>query len=333
MPTDDGLLTDILGELGVKPEHAESDADETEVEGIEPEAEAESGADEAEAANDEAAADESAEPTEGEADDDAESGEDEPAAGEDPAKAKPKEEIPAGLKRELFRLREEIRQLKAGAAPAHRQLAPSEQEVFRADTPERLDELRDHFERLEDLAVANRDGVEIPAKDGGEPKVYSREQMGELLTNARRALRAIPKRQEQLVQETRSNQAAVTVYPGYEDPESDESRSLAYVLQHVPEIRRIPNYRMVIGDAIAGERARIKAAKEAKSAATSKNGKPMPGKPAVTTTRKVPAPVPGAPHRAPSAPTPKAKKIALARKRAESGSEADIARLIEAGLG
>jgi hypothetical protein len=347
MPQDSGLVSDILRELGEKPDPAASDTDEPEAESEEPAAEEESGTEAPAAETDEAAAGESDEPAAEGEEPAAEEGSEEPAAegeegeeGEEPAdptkpKAKDdKDKTAIGLKRELFKLREELRQLKAAGAQPARQLAPSELEIEGADSPERLEELREHFERLEDLALANRDGLEVPAaKEGDEPKVYTKEQMGQILTNARRALRAIPKRQTEIVQETRSNQVAVQIYPGFEDPESDESRALDHVLKTVPGIRKLANYRLVIADAVAGERIRIAKAKQAAAAKKGPEGRPLAGKAAAPAARRSPAPVPGAPHRAPSAPAPKAQRLAKARKRAESGSEADIAELIEAGLG
>jgi hypothetical protein len=157
--------------------------------------------------------------------------------------------------------------------------------------------------------------------------------MGQLRTNARRSLRLINQREQQLQKTQQYVQAAHTLYPGFNDPTSEESRSLQWIVQQVPEIKRLANYKTIIGDALAGERIRIKQAQTAAAAKNGKNGQPLPGKPAAAAiTRRPPPAVPGAPHRAPSAPPPRATQIAAARDRAmkSGGSEAAIADLVEA---
>lgn len=348
MPIDDSLAADIFAQLGGKPDPAASDTEETDEPADPADSPADSGAPEA-AADEEETADEGAETDQAsdatdseEIADETEAGaEDEAETTEEAAPAAPEakaDDLPAGLKRELFNLREEIRQLRANAtaAPAAQARAnlPAEAEVLQAQSPAELAALRQKFEELEDLATAHAEGYEVPArKEGEEPTLYSREQMAQIRVSARKALRLIPQRAQALQVTLQHEAAAHEFYTGFNDPESDESRAVQFIVQTVPELRRLPSWKQIIGDAIVGEKLRLAKAKAA-AAPNAKNGQTLPGKPAAQAVRRPPPSVPGAPHRAPSAPTPRAQQIKNARVRAsKTGSEADVASLLELSLG
>ncbi len=348
MPIDSALEADIFAQLGGKPDPAASDTEETDAPADPADSPVDSGAPEA-AAEEETAADEGAETdqkddaTESEeiADETEAGTEDDAEAAAEAAPAAPAakaDDLPAGLKKELFNLREEIRQLRAQAttAPAAtaRAQLPAEAEVLQASSPAELAALRQKFEELEDLATAHADGYEVPGKkEGDEPTIYTREQMAQIRVNARKALRLIPARAQSLQVTLQHEAAAHQFYTGFNDPESDESRAAQFIVQTVPELRRLPSWKQIIGDAIVGERLRLAKASAA-AAPNAKNGQTLPGKPAATAVRRPPATVPGAPHRAPSAPPPRAQQIKNARVRAsKTGSEADVASLLELSLG
>lgn len=259
------------------------------------------------------------------------------------AAANKDDDLPPGVKRVLAELREDRRQLlaqiaelKSGRSTGGNATPQTlEGKILAADTPEDLTALREHWENMEDLAAANPNGYQAPGKDGEPGREFTAEEMGQLRTNARRAQRLIGQREQQLQKTQQYVAAAHTLYPAFNDPTSEETRSLQWILQQVPELKRLPMYKTIIGDALAGERMRIKAAQATAAAKNGKNGQPLPGKPAAAAiTRRPPPAVPGAPHRAPSAPPPKAAKIAAARERAvkSGGSEAAIADLVEAAL-
>lgn len=231
------------------------------------------------------------------------------------------------LKRELA----EARQAGGSTAPARPVLTDTS--VLQAETPDQIAQLRATAEKLEDWAELNRDGVEADPENP-QSKSYSAQEVAQVRINARQKLREIEAREKQLEHVRGYHQAAAQLYPGFTDPDSQERRSEAWILQQVPELRRLPNYRLIIGDALAGERSRTKAAQAVTVAKKGPNGQPLPGKPAATAQRKAPPVANGAPARATPAPAAKAIVRQKARERAyRGGSEADIANLVEASLG
>ena len=225
---------------------------------------------------------------------------------------------------------EQLRQSSGGQSPARQNIA--DVEVLQAESPEQLADLREQTERLEEWAELNREGVEAdPEKPNS--RAYTPQEVAQVRINARRKLRAIEAREKQVEHTQRFNAAAAELFPGFKDPDSEESRAAAYLLQMVPELRRLPNYRVIIGDAIANERMRRKQARETTKAKQSPNGKPLPGKPAQSVVRKPPH-VNAAPSRGGAAPGGKLVVRQKARSQAfKTGSEADIAKLVEASLG
>lgn len=342
---------DILKLMGGEPEAAESETEDPEEDGEKPADEGESGAEESEAEPDEGAegepADQDKDGAEDGAEDDGEGeaaaeGEDEGAEGDEPeaaaaeaeGEAKPKkgDGLPKGVRTELFKLREKTRQQEQELAtlrqaPGGHGVTPAEQEVLQAETPEQLEAVRLKLESIEDQALANPDGYEgAAAKEGEEPQVVDAATVQRALTNVRRALRLLPRREQAIVATQRANAEAAKLFPELEDPDSEQSVYLESVLRRVPQLRQLPDYRLLIADAHANRQAR-----QRKAAAT-RDGRPLPGKP-VQAHRQPPPAVPGAPARAASAPAPRAVKLRALRERASAtGSEADLANLIEAGM-
>ena len=351
-PIDLDLQADILRELGGTPDPVASDTEDDELAADEAEGSDASGAPEEVAANEEAAADEGAETdaeTDGataaelEAEADAEAGE-EPAAELAPAEATAEDGTPPWAQKRFDELTRQVKErdrqiaaLQQGQSqPPPAPLDPPlnlEAEFLQATTPESLGALRKRFEFLEDLGIQNPDGMEFPAKtEDGDPTVYSREQMAQLRVNARRALRLIPEREQQIKVNRQVEQSAHWYYPGFDSEDSDESKGVAFLLRQVPEIRRYAAFKQLVGDAIVGERLRIAKLKPAGDVKKGVSGQPLPGKPAAKPAAR-PATVPGAPHRAAATPAPMAAQIRSAQARARSsGSEADVASLLELTL-
>jgi hypothetical protein len=338
-PIDAALEADIFRELGGKPESAESDTEHDETEATAEGSEDSGASDEAEA-NEEAAATDDAETeattAEAEGDTETEATEEGAEAEEEP-EAVPKwaEKRFAELTRQIKERDREITGLKQAAPAGTPPRAPLglEAEILQASTPEQLGALRQRFDELEDLALANPDGLEIPGKrEGDEPAIYTREQMSQLRINARRAIRLLPEREQQIKVGQQYERAAHEAYPGFDNPESEEAQSAAYLLQVVPELRRYPAWKQLVGDALVTERARLAKAKASATANKTVAGKPLAGKPVVKAAARPPA-VPGKPSRAPVVPLPKAQQLTKARERlARSGSEADVANLLELTL-
>lgn len=356
---DGGLAALILEESGGGPAAAESDTDdatESRAKGDRPKAR---GADPASGESDDTEGDdESSE----DADDDQEGAQDQDqtdqtdgtdqdeagtdeAEGEEPAaEGEPETDDTPEWARKRFReysrklenRDREIEDLRARLNPAStettrpREPQPIERELLLADTPEQVTAIRQRYEDLEDWATTHRDGIEADPENP-ESRAFTREQVGATLLTARKALRAIPQRLEQLSKVREYNTRAAELFPGFRERDSDESRALEYILRTVPEIKRLPNYKVILGDALAHERLR---AKEAKTKANqNRHGQVLPGKPAAANVRRVPPALPGGPTRAPSQERSREERLGKVRQRAyKSGSEADIADLVEAGL-
>jgi len=357
------LAADILLEAGGEPEAAASDRAGTAKRETAPKAEKRKPAP-ARESDDEEATDETSEEldTETEAvesdedadgENDQENAEDESTAeaaddttaetvADDTATAAAKDDTPEWAKKRFGELTGQIRQLKqendqlrqaSTGSNAPVRPAVSDLDILSAETPEQLARLRESFEQVEEFAELNPDGVEADP-DKPDAKPFTRDQIAQARFNARRKLREIGQREKQLEHQQKFNAAAHTLYPALNEPDSVESAALKHVLQQVPELRRLPGYRIIIGDAIAGERLRTKAAQAAAAAKKSPNGQPLSGKPAAPAARKAPPAVNGAPSRGSAAPAGKVAQRQKARTRAmNSGSEADIADLVEASLG
>lgn len=278
---------------------------------------------------------------------DAEAAEDQPATAteaEVPQGTEPSAEAPADgddtpewAKKRFAELTGQIRQLRTeneslrtqAAAPAAARAAALPDDVVALETPEQLAALRTQLEQIEEFAELHPDGVEAdPEKPGS--RAFSRDELLQARVNARRKLREVEARRHQLDHVQRFNAAAHQLFPQFNEPDSAESRALSWVLQQVPELRRLPNYRIVIGDSLAHARLREKQAAERQKQGP--DGKPLAGRPAAVP-RKAPPGGPAAPARASAAPDKSARRDAIKQKAFKSGSEADLASLVEAALG
>lgn len=263
-------------------------------------------------------------------------------AAADPANTDPKkDDTPEWAKKrfaemsgEIRRLRQENQRLQTGGnAAQQRANLPMDVQILEAETPEQIADLREQAEKLEEWAIRHHAGKEADP-DRPDDRSYSSEEVAQVRVTAKKQLRALEAREKQLEHQQRFNAAAAQLYPGFSDPDSQESQGLRYILQHVPELRRLPNYRVIIGDALAGERARMQKAQAAATSRKGPDGRPLPGKPAATTERPKPPAASNAPVRGNAAPASRVVIRQKARERAfRSGSEADIARLVEASVG
>jgi len=347
---DAGIAADILREAAGEPETSERDggstresrrpatsrrqapADET-LDDEDTDTEPEPTAEGDEPAADEAPAAEESDPTEAAAEEsaEAEAGEPDPKKDETPEWARRRFAELTGQNRQL---KQELERLRAERPPAAARTSadPIDAHILEAETPEQLSELRRQVQELEDWTEANRDGVEEDPDKGA--RGYSREQIAQVRAMARKQLRALETREKQLERLQQFNAAAVQLYPGFGDSDSSESRALRFVLERVPELRRLEFYRTFIGDALAGERQRLQKAQTTAAARKGPDGRPLAGKPTAEAQRPKPPSVSAAPARGNSVPSGKVVQRQKTRERAfRTGSEADIASLVEAAVG
>lgn len=251
-----------------------------------------------------------AQPTEPKAEEPAEpAAEPEAPAAEEPAQPDPMKVLSdelAKLRGEISSLREENTKLSRDSAQtttnAQAPVNPVrlEDRVLAADTPEALDALAAEYGALQDRCIENPDGFEVETQPGQAPRVVTAEEVRRLLVESNRVMRQIPTRAREITQTQAADRQALELFPAFNDPRSTEAQLYARLTTLAPQLRRLPNLRTFIGDAVANERARASGSKAAKPAEqkVGPNGKPLPGAPVAR--KAAPPPVPTPPARAAS---------------------------------
>ena len=200
-------------------------------------------------------------------------------------------------------------------------------EISDAETPEDLLRLQAKFQQFEDFAADNPEGAELsPATPGGEPRVFTAEQVRSFGRAARDALRRIPRQAQLLQQRAQFNAAAEKAYPDYANPKSDLARFYATYSQN-PNLRAVPGLKLILADALAGMRAR-----EAREKAAAGDGRPGTKVPPPAR-RAVPV-LPTGSARKPAPQTGNQTRRAAAAKRLENsnGTADELAAMLEAEL-
>jgi len=159
-----------------------------------------------------------------------------------------------------------------------------------AAPPTRDDPLRDVYdpqtlaqtvrvnEELEDWCDRNRDGVSnvLVGRDtqGNEVrKDYSAEEIADMKSFAKRVQKRAPERAVFLQTMAGYNAQAQQEYPDlFKD--SEDARAAAAILQSFPEIQRLPDFALVIGDVLAGVKQRIQKVQQTSQAPGAK-GQPL----------------------------------------------------------
>ena len=244
----------------------------------------------------------------------------------------------ATAKAQVQQLQAQLQNGGSAAGGAHGGGKPStiEAEVMAARTPQDLAALAERYQELEELALTHPEGYEEADPKGGEGRIYSQDQMRSLLVQARRGLRLLPQRGQFLQERARFDAIAIEKYPELKNPESELRKAFAVAVQRAPEIvDRLPDVALIIADAIRGQKARIAeeaaAAKTAKAGLVQRPGRPVAPKPGAA---KTPPVIAGAPVRTGFVKTGKQEKLKKLHSRLEqTGSEEDVARLLEARFG
>ena len=174
-------------------------------------------------------------------------------------KAKEAEERAAKVEQELAEARAEL------ASRAEIKLAPSEKDPL-ADV-ESLAELQSRLtsaKKLRSWAMANMDGVEVELPNGAGSRFVDRAEMlrylastEELLTEHGPARQQVLQAREALLPDVKKT------YPSLFQAGSEEHRMMVDALTRCPELKKFPAYEQLIGDAIAGMRARMAGSKAA----------------------------------------------------------------------
>jgi len=193
--------------------------------------------------------------------------------------------------KEITALKAEIATLKTQPKPA----ASTPQNGAQAPlsdvmTLEDLTARETQAEQLRDWLIEHLDGGTI--RNGDHEVEISPEQAKQYFAQYDRMLRKeIPQRRAYLQTFAVADTQALEKFPALADPNSAESKDMAHILSAVPELKRVPDYKLLIGYILRGFAQDAEAAKKAAEA------KPTPAapaaKPAVPAAKAVPlAPAP-----------------------------------------
>ena len=181
-------------------------------------------------------------------------------------------------------LQSRIEELERGAQSAKRAAAGDQTVALDAVemTPEQLDAYEDRLQGLIDFCEMNPDGYEADPEDKNDRNL-SAEQIRKAKVMNSRLLRQIPALRQMQVQRTQAFVVAEQEYPNLKAGAEDR-KIYDLFCEKVPGFRRIPNGLIMVGDMLAGERARQAKKETASGKARETEGKkpapiakPLPG--------------------------------------------------------
>lgn len=156
---------------------------------------------------------------------------------------------------EVERLRSEVERLSQEASkPA--QIPTKENPYSNLSSLEEVGREAEQAKQIRRWCELNPDGAEVVNKDG-ETVEYSAEDVRKIKIKAMDALEEhLPARARYLENYQHIEQVALKEYPWWKDRSSSEKQIAESFLKHFPEIKRFPDYKMVVGDYIRGIKAR-----------------------------------------------------------------------------
>lgn len=211
------------------------------------------------------------------------------------------------------------------------------------DDPATLDRQKTQWSQLHRWAAQN---LTAPEAKLGE-KIYSTEEVGAIFAQTSQLLtEAAPKRAAYLAERAKFDAATAEIYPWASDTKSGDGEFLHRALTTIPELRRLPNGRLIAADSIVGLKLRNAGIKidaaliERLAREQVRTAKAAPA-PAARAAAGAPAPVRRMPPSAPARPgtvPPRihgrdaAKQATLKRVNQGNASEDEIAASIAAIL-
>jgi hypothetical protein len=253
--------------------------------------------------------------------------------GELTARAKAAEERAAQAEREIQELKTASAQQPATPA----QLLAGGDDFSTLDSDEAITAREKQLRAVKSWALENLEGGQLPDGNGGTIEL-SPEKARKLLAHADRALtEGLPARRAYLTERTQATTVARQAYPWlYDTSQPAAQQEIAKIKRELSgrRVADLPNFDLVLGDAIIGEAVRAGHYRLVKvDPATPKASQGMPGKPPVKGSVSVPtAPKVAPAPRAATAPTirPSGRTVAPQKKAAQerfeqTGSIEDLA--------
>ncbi len=200
-----------------------------------------------------------------ESDDVAEDGEEVPSQTEEQNEDQA-EDLPRGVKKRIDKLtakrkqaEAEIERLKAELEDLKNKPAEQPVPVVRTDNPyahlDTPDKIRNEMEKARKVrfwAEENSDGCVVTNPDGTESE-YSASQVKEIKLNALKALEEhLPKQAAFITEKVKMDTYAESEYSWWKKKEARERQIADKFIQAFPEITKFPDYKVVVGDYIAG---------------------------------------------------------------------------------
>ncbi|XHR29896.1 MAG: hypothetical protein ACFUZC_04945 [Chthoniobacteraceae bacterium] len=148
-------------------------------------------------------------------------------------------------------------------------------------------------------ALKNLKGATLPDGKGGEVE-YSADQVGQILTDADALLTVhIPRRADYLKNSVAFEERAKEKFPELYKPESVDAKLADAIVRELPELKRFPNQKVILGYLVAALKTEQAEAKDGKTSKTKKETKTV--KTVFESKGKQPI-APGAPVRSAAAP-------------------------------
>ena len=182
---------------------------------------------------------------------------------------------------------------------------------------EQIDAEKQKAKDLRRWCRKNRDGAVVNGKNGEVE--YDSEQVEDILENAEEALDTyLPEREKFLQASAYWEPEAEKAYPWINDRGSNEQKLFNQALKAFPQIKALPDYKILLGDMLVGRAFRISKETESKT------------DPIKKTKAKPKAPKqPSAPSADRTTTTPTSAKVAANKKRfLKSGEESDLAEVM-----
>lgn len=184
-----------------------------------------------------------------------------------------KEPLPAAVKERIDRLtaqkrefeesasffREENAKLKAQLQSIPRSAPVPEDPLSSVVTYQELEERLAGAKLTRDWAWQNLDGGLVQTnKETGETRELSGQEVKQLLALSERMIgEHVPRRKAYLDARIDFDKQADTYYPDLKRPDSTLSRTVAAWVQAAPEVTRFPDFRLIIADALVGQKLRM----------------------------------------------------------------------------
>lgn len=157
---------------------------------------------------------------------------------------------------EVERLRQEVENLRQEASQKPVQNYDPKNPYSNLTSMDLIQKEMEQAKQIRRWCELNPDGATVKDKDGNETD-YSAEDVRNIKIKAMDALEEhLPRQARYLEQVNHMEQIAVKEYPWWKDKAAKERVIAEKFLQAFPEIRRFPDYKVVVGDYLRGIQAR-----------------------------------------------------------------------------